>query len=175
MNIPYFYLWCFGVFRPGHITPSRYRQNTYVCLLGLMLLNISGCTASQVQTKSVDNFTISGDLHQMPHTTLGKWVGDMGRVTEVLPSSIRQFDWGLLDVTSDSNSQSSNDLGPQVIHAKALLPDDRQASMVIWQSGDTLHMAIRVGHFGDAELEIAFMSHFADMLRVKPKKKKIKN
>ncbi len=87
--------------------------------------------------------------------------------------AIDRTGWGRLHVREQAASIEGSELPEharrEVVHAAALLPNGRTAEIVARAAGPGEVMAaVRVGHFGDAQAERAFLSTLQKVLSGKP-------
>jgi len=167
------------------IEPDRW-QRLWCLLVALSLPVVAGCANSPAgmtdwldtrfaQVDAVDPPPPGGRLQPASTGTLN---GDPQRLAADVQRSIRKSHWGLLKLESrgivDHNDpEPPPPDGPVVVAARALLPNDLEAHIVVWETApQRVSVAIRVGSFGNANLEHRWLHKFADVLAGPPAPKR---
>ena len=108
--------------------------------------------------------------------SVGAWDADPARLVDDIPRAFKKMHWGKLSIKEGEGGVVS-DAAPgeggeaYAVRAEALLLDGRTASVLAWGEGsDSVVVAVRVGHFGDAEAELGFLDALAGVMRGEPRR-----
>ncbi|MCE9589140.1 MAG: hypothetical protein K8S99_01295 [Planctomycetes bacterium] len=101
----------------------------------------------------------------LSRASVAKIKGDPARLSDDVKRAVKRSHWGLLRLMDAPKGTDAP------MSAAALLPDGRHATILVTpgSAGGENTVAVRVGQFGDANEERAFLQTLADTLRGKPK------
>lgn len=112
-----------------------------------------------------------------PDAYRDRWQAPADRLYADIPRAMQRMEWALLRVdppTEKALERRGRPTAEQPIRAEAMLPDNRIAHIVGYLAAgdDQVAVHVKVGHFGDPELEREYVATLKDVLADKPKPKR---
>ncbi len=142
-------------------------------VVAVVMGGLWGCGG--VAVERIEDLGVAGIGEPFPSASMARLGGGFDRLVDDIPRAVKQHHWGLLSLRRSRVEHAHRvrrDQTSEVIRARALLPDGREAEMVAWPVGeDRVGMAVRVGRGGDADAEKAFLKRFARVLRGRPSRR----
>lgn len=100
---------------------------------------------------------------ELGHASTARVEGERSRLADDIRRAIKRSHWGLVRFTEAENAGG-------VMRAEAMLADGRVVTIVLEPGEAETHtVAVRVGRFGDAAVETAYLQVLADTLCDTPK------
>lgn len=154
-----------------------------------LLVGLCGCQSepqrlsvpASMTLRTVDQLAVvhqvgsTGQVMQeaLPGATLASWRGDFARLVDDGPRAVRVMQWAIVQQEpAKAWRQPINRTwtwpDPQVLRIQALTPGDLTVTIIAWhEASDTtlIHVAVRVGGFGDAEVQTQFLAHLHRLMR----------
>lgn len=156
----------------------------YQFALAMFALMASGCGASSVSTMSnsagmqsrrgVKQQTEALAAVAPEGSSVVRMAGEADRLAMDVGRAMGLSHWGRLHVRSyvpvkESGDGTANVKAQVVVHARALVPGSREAKVVAWAVEDgEIVVAVRVGYFGDARAEAAYLEQLRGLLEGEP-------
>jgi len=147
---------------------------------------LSGCNTVREQAaewtgptiKRVQKVDIQGTAWQIRNASTVQIKGDPQRLAEDVRRTTRKVYWGVIKVQSqgiiDHNDPDAPPPSvPAAVFADVLLPNDLEGEVAAWEAGDSrVAVAIRIGYFGNEELEKRWLRKFIEVMNGKPMPKR---
>lgn len=146
------------------------------CLLAVVGVLSAVCVAGCVQltVRSIDRLSGAAINEPFPDASVAQWPADFKRLVYDIPRAVKKHHWGMLGLKQHGpeGGDTETEASERIIRAAALLPDGRSATIVAWPEDETtIAVALRVGPFGDALQEEAFLVRLAQVMRGKPSRR----
>ncbi|MEX2215901.1 MAG: hypothetical protein WD768_17450 [Phycisphaeraceae bacterium] len=139
-------------------------------LLSLFVcLSLLGCESSPV-LQPVERASLAHAEELPPGAVFARWKADPNRLVNDIPRAVSRCDWAILNMEPRPQRGKPVPLSVDTpVKAMALLPDDREASILAWKVNDEeVAAAVRVGLLGDRDLEMQFLRALASVMADRP-------
>jgi hypothetical protein len=115
-----------------------------------------------------DRVVFTSDVPALEGATAATWAADPQRLSDDVHRAIRRCHWGVLSHHVHTPAKEGD---PVIrVSARALLPNDLEADIHAWSSGENLVTAVvRIGRFGEPHLQSVYLEQLAATLADKPK------
>ena len=167
---------------PGRQSPATAWQGLRYLTVAAIAAVMTACAngperpaGPSLQPTRVSEVRMPGQTAELLDATQATFKADPQRLPDDVKRAIRKSHWGRIRQTAEGVSEdgeaadAASAAGPVVVRARALLPDDREASIFAWQSGEReVTAAIRVGHFGDPDVQRQWLSKLAEVMAGPP-------
>ena len=134
---------------------------------------LAGCNA-QPEVQPIDREALAHSEKVPPGAAFARWKADPNRLVADIPRAVSRCEWAMLHMQPRLRHGKAEPLEPdKPVEAMALLPDDREAKIMAWKVSDQeVAAAVRVGLFGDPDLELQYLKILASVMAGQPAPKR---